>query len=143
MLVAVRRAVLPPGVRVAALIMVLAASFALIGLQGDQSSAIAGIYFASVLAALRLPRRQMLVVVGLAVGGGVLAFALSVDDPTGQIITILTGVPPWVFVIRVMRELRERQARALELVEELRRVAGGPGGRGGRGGAGARRPRHA
>jgi signal transduction histidine kinase len=118
--VSARRVLMPPGVRLGALLALLGASFALIGLQGDQSSAIAGIYFAAVLGALRLPRRQVRLVVALAIGGGVVAYSLSVDHPTGQIITILTGVPPWVFVVRVMREMRERQAQALCLVEELR-----------------------
>ena len=115
-----RQFVLPTGVRLAALVVVLLASFGLIALQGDQSAAIAGIYFASVLAALRLPGGQARFIVVLAVVGGSLTYALSVGDATGQIITIVTGVPPWFFVIRVMRELRERQAATLELVEELR-----------------------
>jgi signal transduction histidine kinase len=111
---------LPRGVRVVAVVGVLLASFGLIALQGDQSAAIAGIYFASVFAALRLPGPQARFVVVLAVLGGSLTYALSVAHPAGQIITIVTGVPPWFFVIRVMRELRERQAATLALVEELR-----------------------
>ena len=56
---------LPPGHRLAALLGVGAASIVLIVVQGEQSSAIAGLYFGAVLGAFRLPWRQALFAAGV------------------------------------------------------------------------------
>ena len=110
---------LPPGHRLAALLGVGAASIVLIIVQGEQSSAIAGLYFGAVLGAFRLPWRQALVAAGFCVIGGALAYALAVPDAEGQVISVLVGIPPWFLVIRTLRELRERQVAAEALVDEL------------------------
>src|SRR3954470_243262 len=131
---------LPPGHRLAALLGVGAASIALIVLQGENSSAVAGLYFGAVLGAFRLPWRQALVAAGFCVIGGALAYALAVPDAEGEVISVLVGIPPWFLVIRTLRELRERQVAAEALVDELREsraaqaeaAALAQGGRGGR-----------
>jgi len=111
---------LPPGHRLAALLGVGAASIVLIVVQGEQSSAIAGLYFGAVLGAFRLPWRQALFAAAFCVIGGALAYALAVPDAEGQVISVLVGIPPWFLVIRSLRELRERQVAAEGLVDELR-----------------------
>src|SRR3954453_17807358 len=82
---------LPPGHRLAALLGVGAASIVLIIVQGEQSSAIAGLYFGAVLGAFRLPWRQALVAAGFCVIGGALAYALAVPDAEGAVISLLAG----------------------------------------------------
>jgi signal transduction histidine kinase len=105
--------------KVAALVVLVAASCALIVLQQEQSAAIGGIYTAVIFAAIRLPRAPAIAVAALAVGGSVATYAVAVPDSAGQVVAILTGVPPWFIVLRVLRQLRLRQIAALDLVDEL------------------------
>ena len=107
--------------RIPALLLVAASADLLIIVQDGKNAAIGGLYAATIFAALRLPRRAAVATAVVVVASGVAAYALGdVSNAGGAIASILTGIPPWFIVIRVLRELRLRNLAAEELVDELR-----------------------
>src|SRR3954451_3735883 len=97
---------------------ILLASLILTAVQ-PKGAAVGGVYLVVVLAALRLPGREAVVAMVLAVGGSVLVNAVFTDHPSDRIINVVVGIIPWFLVISLVRRLREGQIEAEALVEDL------------------------
>jgi signal transduction histidine kinase len=121
---AVARGNLPPGRRLAGLIVVSLASLALTALHPD-GGAVVGIYIVVIVAALRLPRRVAWPLVAVAVTAEALVLGLAADQAEGAEFAFLSSVIPWFFVMTLIRQLQESRAAQLEAaaVEERGRLA--------------------
>jgi signal transduction histidine kinase len=97
---------------------ILLASLILMAVQ-PKGAGVGGIYLVVVLATLRLPGREALAALVLAVGGSVLVDALFASHAGDRILNVVIGVIPWFLVISLVRRLREGQVEAEALVEEL------------------------
>jgi signal transduction histidine kinase len=108
----------PPRLLALRLVGLLVASFVLFAVQ-PKGFGVAGIYLVVVLATLRLPTRQALVAVAVAVAGTAVV-ALRFDDHPGDLIaSTALGVIPWFLVISMIKRLRIGQLEAEALVAEL------------------------
>ncbi|HET6551312.1 MAG TPA: histidine kinase [Solirubrobacter sp.] len=116
--VSLPRRELPPGQRVAGLVLLGASSSVLAAFQPD-GAGFAGIYFVMVIGGMRLPLRIALIVCGGALTAlvAVLAFA---DNNPGAIVGLLFSVIPWFLVMRLIRRVAYRRDQAEALVVELK-----------------------
>jgi signal transduction histidine kinase len=105
--------------RIAGLLAVTAASWTLTALQPN-GAPLAGIFVVVIMGALRLPRAPALAVCGVAVGGEIVALALTVDEPGVAEVAFVTSVVPWFLVMRLVRQLEQGREQAEQLVDELR-----------------------
>src|SRR3954471_12714777 len=110
---------MPPGRRLAALIVGAAATCLLTAVQPD-SAAYAGIYYVVVIAGMRFEGRVGLVIAGAMLAAEVAVIALTNDKADGVIPGVIFSVVPWFLVMRLVRRLLERGREAEALVEELR-----------------------
>src|SRR3954451_7285926 len=110
---------MPPGRRLAALVLAAVATCLLTAIQPD-SAAYAGIYYVVVIAGMRFERTAGVLIGGAALGALVAVVALTNDHADGQIPGLLFSVVPWFLVMRLVRRLLERGREAEALVEELR-----------------------
>jgi signal transduction histidine kinase len=110
---------LPPGRRVAGLLLVAGAGIGLAAFQPN-GAAIGAAYYVIAIAGIRLPLRPGAVLSAIAVGGQAIAVGLTAKDPMGQVIATVFSTLPWYLVFRMMRHLAEGRREAEGLVEELR-----------------------
>src|SRR4051812_12797369 len=110
---------MPPGRRLAALIVAAVATCLLTAVQPD-SAAYAGIYYVVVIAGMRFEGRVGLVIAGAMLAAEVAVIALTNDMADGVIPGVIFSVVPWFLVMRLVRRLLERGREAEALVEELR-----------------------
>lgn len=114
------RRILPPGVRLGALLAVTLGALAVM-VEQPEGAAVGGLYFAVVVAALRLPRPLAIAILLLAVSGSGVAAELSDSDmdPVGMAVGLFFALVPWLLVLGLVRDLargREelRASRAAE-----------------------------
>jgi signal transduction histidine kinase len=107
-LVAIWRGALRPLQRVAGLVLLMGATWALSVLQPD-GPAVAGIYVVIVVAGMGLPRTPALLLAVAALAGEVLIFSFR-DDAVDQIVTLVVSAVPWFLVMRLVRELQRSRA---------------------------------
>src|SRR3954449_12492838 len=110
---------MPPGRRLAALVLAAVATCLLTAIQPD-SAAYAGIYYVVVIAGMRFERTAGVLIGGAALGALVAVVALTNDHADGQIPGLLFSVVPWFLVMRLVRRLLERGRESEALVDELR-----------------------
>ncbi len=110
---------LPPGVRLAGLVLAGAASCVFTAVQPD-SGGYAGIYYVVVIAGIRMPRVTGYLVAGGTLLAEVLIVSLEHDKPASTAAGLVFSVVPWFLITRMIRQLAARRDRAEELVEELR-----------------------
>jgi signal transduction histidine kinase len=105
--------------RAAGLVVIGASSVLLTAVQPDGAGS-AGVYIVVVIGAMRLPLWPAAAISAATVAGEIVATALVVEEPGGQISGLLFSIIPWFLFIRLMRQLRADRDRAEVLVEELR-----------------------
>jgi signal transduction histidine kinase len=104
---------LPPGRRLAALLVVAAASLALTALHPD-GGAVVGIYIVVIIAALRIPRPVSWLLVATVVVAETVVLALTAEQAEGAEFAFLASVIPWFFVMTLIRQLQESRAAQIE-----------------------------
>src|SRR4051795_880467 len=110
---------MPPGRRLAALVLAAVATCLLTAIQPD-SAAYAGIYYVVVIAGMRFERTAGVLIGGAALGALVAVVALTNDHADGQIPGLLFSVVPWFLVMRLVRRPRYRCPAGHALVEARR-----------------------
>ena len=105
--------------RLAGLLLVAAATWALTALQ-PVGVVFGALYYVVVIAASRLELGPAVVVSAVTVIVELVVIGLTADDPAGGIIGLAFSVLPWFLVIRLLRRMFQARDRAEQLVEELR-----------------------
>jgi signal transduction histidine kinase len=110
---------LPPGHRIAGLVMVAVASCLFAAVQ-PESAGYAGIYYVVVIAGMRLPATPAVLVAGGTLAAECVILSFTHDHPGVTISGLIFSVVPWFLITRLIRQLGWRRDRAEQLVEELR-----------------------
>jgi signal transduction histidine kinase len=110
---------MPPGRRLAALVLTAAATCLLTAVQ-PESAAYAGIYYVVVIAGMRFEGVVGVALAGLTLAAEVVVIALTNDKADSVIPGVIFSVVPWFLVMRLVRRLLESGHEAEALVEELR-----------------------
>src|SRR3954452_1377602 len=123
---------LPPGVRLAGLVAVAAASCIFAAVQPD-SAGFAGVYYVVVIAGIRMPRVPATIIAAGTLGAEVVILAFHHDKGAATAVGLVFSVVPWFLITRLIRQLAYRRDK-LERGGGRRR--GARAGRGGGGGGG-------
>jgi signal transduction histidine kinase len=110
---------MPPGRRVAALLVAAAGTCLLTAVQPD-SAGFAAIYYVVVISGMRLPGRLGVAVAGVTLAAEVVGISLTSNTAAGSATGLVFSVVPWFLVMRLVRRLLVRGREAEALVEELR-----------------------
>ncbi len=105
--------------RLAGLLVVIAATCALIALQ-PTGIAYGAMYYVVIVAALRFDLRTALALSALAVVSVSIVAGFTSERPAEAVISVAVSVIPWFLVMRLVVRLAEGQEEAEELVDELR-----------------------
>jgi signal transduction histidine kinase len=118
-LLSVPRVDMPARRRIAGLLLVSAATWALSAMQ-PVGVILGALYYVVVISALRLELVPALIVSGVAVAGECVVIGLTAESPAGGIVGTAFSVIPWFLVIRLLRQMFQGREQAEQLVEELR-----------------------